>query len=162
MNYFCKCTNYKRKQIPVKDFFNDIINFQKKTKEDISQLKCVNHKEEFKYYCSNCRRNICKECCESDLKQGHMQDLINFEFYNFDASNKISKIILFFNSKVDKPNEIKSNNKSDISELKVNSSIFQENLIGDELKKDINSYKIIIDEKNSKAILEENNIYYFY
>ena len=67
-----------------------------------------------------------------------------------------------FKSKVDKQNEIKSNNKSDISELKVNSSIFQENLIGDELKKDINSYKIIIDEKNSKAILEENNIYYFY
>lgn len=39
MNYFCKCTNYKRKQIPVKDFFNDIINFQKKNKGGYFPIK---------------------------------------------------------------------------------------------------------------------------
>ena len=165
MNYICRCNDFKRKQIAIKDFLNNKISFQKKkTKDNIYQLKCVNHNKKFRYYCSNrsCRRNICKKCCESDLKKGHTQDLINFDFYNFDASNKINKIIVFFNSKVKKTNEIKSNNKSDISELKENSSILQDNLISDELKKDVNSYKIIIDEKNSKALLEENNIYYFY
>ena len=161
MNYICVCSNFEGKKIAIEDFINNITNCQKKN-DNIFQLKCNTHKEEFRYYCTKCRKNICKECCESELKMGHVQDLINFDFNNFDIRTKSNKLNIFYNSKVNKPIEIKHDNKSDLSELKENSSIFQENLIGDELKKDIHSYKIINDDNNSNVILEKNNQFYIY
>ena len=58
MNFICKCTDFKKKQISIKEFINNIKNLQNKKNGNIFQLKCYKHKEEFRYYCTKCRRNI--------------------------------------------------------------------------------------------------------
>ena len=164
IKYICKCTKGERKKVKIKELINEITNF-KDEKNNNKELKCSKHNQEFRYYCTNCNINICKECCEFHLNKKH--DFIIFDFNNYDIRNKIKKLIKYFNSKKNDNNQIKekipdNNNNLNISELIENSSNFQEEFISDELKNEIKSYKMKFEENNSNVIIEENDPYYFY
>ena len=166
LKYMCKCTDFKRKIIKIKDLINEITNYEDEkninTINKKKSLECKRHRKEFRYYCSNCRRNICKDCLEYHISQKH--DFIIFDFNDYDAHKKLAKLIEYFNSKQSNNNQIKekldeSENKN-ISELAENSSIFQEENNSDKLKNDKTPNQIIFE--NSKAINKENKSYYFY
>ena len=162
----CKCTDFKRKIIKIKDLINEITNYENEkninTINKKKSLECKRHKKEFRYYCSNCRRNICKDCLEYHINQKH--DFIIFDFNDYDAHKKLAKLIEYFNSKQSNNNQIKekldeSENKN-ISELAENSSIFQEENNSDKLKNDKTPNQIIFEKSN--YITKENKLYYFY
>ena len=167
IKYRCKCTlNEKEgyKIITIKDQINKITNFEDKKNKNVNKIKglmCSKHEQEFRYYCTNCHQNICKNCCESHLNIDCK--LIVFDFNNFNTLKKANKLIEYFNSINKSNNQIKKNsdNKENISELVDNSSIFQEELNSEQLKnnKTINEIKY---EDDSNAIIEEKNPYYFY
>ena len=166
LKYMCKCTDFKRKIIKIKDLINEITNYEDEkninTINKKKSLECKRHRKEFRYYCSNCRRNICKDCLEYHINQKH--DFIIFDFNDYDAHKKLSKLIEYFNSKQCNNNQIKEkldeNENKNISELAENSSIFQEENNSDKLKNDKTPNQIIFE--NSKAINKENKSYYFY
>jgi surface protein len=166
LKYMCKCTDFKRKIIKIKDLINEITNYEDEkninTINKKKSLECKRHRKEFRYYCSNCRKNICKDCLEFHINQKH--NFIIFDFNDYDAHKKLTKLIEYFNSKQCNNNQIKekfdeSENKN-ISELAENSSIFQEENNSDKLKNDKTPNQIIFE--NSKAINKENKSYYFY
>ena len=166
IKYICNCTKGERKEIKIKDLINEITNFKDEKNKNINnnkELRCSKHKQEFRYYCTNCHINICKECCEFHLNQKH--DFIIFDFNNYNILKKSSKISEYYvNSKKNNNNQIKNkniDNNENISELIENSSIFQEELNSDQLKNDKASNKIKI-ENNSNIFIEEKNPYYFY
>ena len=166
LKYMCKCTDFKRKIIKIKDLINEITNYEDEkninTINKKKSLECKRHRKEFRYYCSNCRRNICKDCLEYHINQKH--DFIIFDFNDYDAHKKLSKLIEYFNSKQCNNNQIKEkldeNENKNISELAENSSIFQEENNSDKLKNDKTSNQIIFENPN--VITKENKPYYFY
>ena len=85
-----KCTEQiKGKIIKIKEFINEIKNFEdKKNINNIqnNQLRCSKHNHKFRYYCSNCHKNICKECFEYHLN-GNCH-LVIFDFLNYDIRKK--------------------------------------------------------------------------
>ena len=115
--YSCAC--YKRITIQIKDLFdfktkyffykdnnnlilsndinisnnNHIIN-NEDNKEKIIEMKCYKHQSKkgykYKYYCIDCNKNICKECCYNHLDECH--DLIVFDFINQETIKKIIEI----------------------------------------------------------------------
>ena len=115
--YSCAC--YKRITIQIKDLFdpktkyffykdnnnlilsndinisnnNHIIN-NEDNKENIIEMKCYKHQSKkgykYKYYCIDCNKNICKECCYNHLDECH--DLIVFDFINQETIKKIIEI----------------------------------------------------------------------
>ena len=168
--YRCTCTKKEKgekKIIKIKDLINKITNFDDKNNKKIKNnnknegLICSKHKQEFRYYCTKCHTNICKDCCEFHLNQNHK--LIIFDFNNYAIRKKVNKLIEYFNSKENSNNKIKKNqdNNENISELMENSSIFQEELNSEKLKNNETIHEIRI-ENNSKAIIVEKNPYYFY
>ena len=115
---YYSCANHKRKTILIKDLFdpkneyffyknnnnlklsNDykisnnshIIN-NEENKEKIIEMKCYHQSKKaykYKYYCINCNKNICKECCYNHLGECH--DLIVFDFINQETIKKIIEI----------------------------------------------------------------------
>ena len=158
-----KCTEQiKGKIIKIKEFINEIKNFEdKKNINNIqnNQLRCSKHNHKFRYYCSNCHKNICKECFEYHLNDNC--HLVIFDFLNYDIRKKKNKLTEFFypkqnnNIQINKTNQ---DNNANLSELMKNSSIFQEDK--DELENNIEMYKIKIEKKNQNVIIEENNPYY--
>ena len=164
IKYNCKCTKGEGKIIKIKDLINSITIFDKeknKTINENKELKCSKHNQKFRYYCTDCHTNICKYCCEFHLNKRH--DLIIFDFNNYDILKKASKISEYFNSKKHSNNQIKKNqnNNEKISELLENSSIFQEELISEQLKNNKTIHEIKFDD-NSNIIIEEKKPYYFY
>ena len=162
--YRCRCTKKikgKKKIIKIKDLINEITNFDNnniKINEN-KGLICMKHKQEFRYYCTYCHKNICKDCCEIHINKDH--GLIIFDFNNFDIRKKINKLTEYFNSKENSNNNVKQdkNNTENISELIENSSIFQESN-KDKLKNEtINEIRI---ENDSKVTSVEKNLFHFY
>jgi len=163
LKYMCKCNKFERKIIKIKDLINKITNHEEEKNTNINkkkELECSKHKQEFRYYCTNCHINICKDCCESHINQKH--DFIIFDFNNYDIRNKINKLIEYFNSKQsnNNQNQKKLDDNKSISELVENSSNLPEDNISDKLKNDKTSHEIIFE--NSNVITKENKPYYFY
>ena len=163
--YRCRCTKKvkgKKKIIKIKDLINEITNFDNNNNIKINENKgliCKKHKQEFRYYCTYCHKNICKDCCEIHINKDH--GLIIFDFNNFDIRKKINKLTEYFNSKENSNNNVKidKNNTGNTSELVEKSSIFQESN-KDKLKNEIiNEIKI---EKDSKVTIVEKNLFHFY
>ena len=155
IKYNCKCTKGFGKIIKIKGLINDIKNFEKEKNKNINknkELKCNKHKQEFRYYCTDCHINICKDCCEFHLKKKH--DLIIFDFNNYDILKKASKIAEYFNSEIKSNNRIKlnSDNNENISELVENSSIIQEESNSEQLKNNNKINEIKIND-NSNIII---------
>ena len=93
----CACNNNNKIKISIDNFLdpyrssilflnnyiieenNDIIN---KLNNQKFNLKCYMHgnKHKFRFYCIDCVKNICKECCQEHLVGSH--DLITFDFEN--------------------------------------------------------------------------------
>ena len=165
IRYICKCTKREGKIIKIKDLIKEITNIEDKENKNLlknKELKCNKHKHKFRYYCINCHINICRECCESHLKEKH--DLIIFDFNNYDIRKKINKLSEYFNTQQNDDEQIikrKPDNNENISDLLENSSIFKEELNSDRLKND-NKLKVKIEKNNPNVIIEENNPYYFY
>ena len=165
IKYRCGCTKEEKegsKIIKIKDQINKITNFEEKKYKNIKKNKgliCSIHEQEFRYYCTNCHENICKNCCESHLNK--KCKLIVFDFNNYNTHKKANKLIEYFNSKQKSNNQIinNSDNNENISELVENSSIFQEELNSEKNDKTINEIKFV---NNSNLIIEEKNPYYFY
>ena len=86
ISYKCSCTDIKGiKLLKIKDLFdkekrymtfinesesdNEIDNYEKFNEK--KGLKCINHNSsknnEFRYYCRDCKENICKECVQNHL-----------------------------------------------------------------------------------------------
>ena len=105
IQYRCKCTKEEKggvKIIKIKDLINKFTNFEDENNKNINKNKdkgliCIKHKQEFRYYCRDCHRNICKDCCEYHINKKH--DFIIFDFNNYDIRKKANKLVKYFNSK---------------------------------------------------------------
>ena len=169
IQYRCKCTKEEKggvKIIKIKDLINKFTNFGDEKNKNINKNKdkgliCIKHKQEFRYYCRDCHRNICKDCCEYHINKKH--DFIIFDFNNYDIRKKANKLVKYFNSKKNSNYNIKNNQKNNenISELVENSSLIQQEINSEQLKNNETTYEIKL-ENNSNYIIEENNPYYFY
>ena len=164
IKYYCKCNKEKAKIMKIKDLLNEIKNFKDGKNININEnkeLKCRKHKKKFRYYCKDCHKNICKDCCEFHLNKKHK--FIIFDFNNFIIRKKASKIAEYFNSMKINNNQISKNKDifENISELYENSSIFRDELISEELKNNKTIKQIKFDD-NSNIFIEEKNPYYFY
>ena len=166
IKYYCKCNKAKAKIMKIKDLLNEIKNFKDEKNTNINEkkeLKCSKHEKKFRYYCKDCHKNICKDCCEFHLNKKHK--FIIFDFNNFNIRKKASKIAEYFNSMKIKNNQIQINKNEDISEniseLFENSSIFRDELISEKLKNNNTINQIKYDD-NSNIFIEEKNPYYFY
>ena len=162
--YRCRCTRKlkgKKKIIKIKDLIKEITNFNNNNIiiNENKGLKCRKHKQEFRYYCTVCHKNICKDCCEFHLNKNH--ELIIFDFNNYDIRKKINKLNEYFNSKENSNNNIKinQNNTENISELIDNSSIIQESNTDKIKNETINEIRI---ENDSNANIIEKNLFHFY
>ena len=166
IKYRCLCMKNgkeKEKIMKIKDLINKIKNEENTNEKEINGLICERHKQEFRYYCPNCRKNICKDCCESHFQKKCKYDFIVFDFNTFDTRKKVNKLIEYYNNK-NKNIEIKQEqiNNVNISELIENTSSSKEETNSERLKNNDEAINKIIPKDNSNIIIEENNPYYFY
>ena len=141
------------KIMKIKDLINEIKNENNKNDKKIMGLLCDKHKLEFRYYCSSCRKNICKDCCELHFKTKEcMCDFFVFDFNNYDYYKKAVKLNDYF---------INQNKNQNTSESVENSYISQDESNSDELNNNGTVNEIIIND-NGNVNKEENNPYYFY
>ena len=104
----CACLNSKKRKMFIEEFLdpkksniiflnnniveenNDIIDKLNNNKK--YNLKCYMHenKHKFRFYCIECLKNICKECCQEHLGDSH--NLITFDFENCEAKKKVIEI----------------------------------------------------------------------
>ena len=112
ISYVCACPK-DTKYLNIKELFvpeNKHLTFLNNINENqIKGFKCEIHKSEnsnknkkFKYFCTTCNYNICKDCLLGHLNKDH--DVINLEFQKLEMNKKIELI----NNKL---NEIKKNNE---------------------------------------------------
>ena len=77
------------KIMKIKDLINNIKKEKKENDEEIQGLICDKHGEEFRYYCSDCRENICKDCCELHFKTKPCECAFDvFDFKNYEYFQK--------------------------------------------------------------------------
>jgi len=113
MSFTCKCGENKIDLFLGNENNFSIINESNSSYNDYKNtgLKCEKgHK--FKYYCTDCHKNLCKLNCQEHLNH----TLINFDFINFEINLKANKLIKFINA--NKENESTINNNSEIVEEK--------------------------------------------
>ena len=116
----CACFNNNKIKISIDDFLdpersniiysnnniieeenNDIIDKLNNIKFN---LKCYMHGNihKFRFYCIECYKNLCKECCQEHLGDSH--DKVTFDFENFETNKKvveIQKILNILQEKID-------------------------------------------------------------
>jgi len=98
--FTCKCGKNKMDLFFQNENASNIINESNLSFNNFENngLTCKeSHK--FKYYCTDCHKNLCKFNCQNHLH--HV--LINFDFINFDIYSKVNELIKFINQ--DKENE---------------------------------------------------------
>jgi len=114
LSFTCKCGENKIDLFfGNENNFSSIINESNSSYNDYKNtgLKCEKgHK--FKYYCTDCHKNLCKLNCQEHLNH----TLINFDFINFEINLKANKLIKFINA--NKENESAINDNSEIIEEK--------------------------------------------
>ena len=81
----------KEEIMKIKDLINKIKNEENINNKELKGLICNEHEQEFRYYCTNCHENICKNCCESHLNK--KCKLIVFDFNNYNIIKKANKLI---------------------------------------------------------------------
>ena len=125
--YTCAC--YYKKRINIEDLFNKEKKYmtfledkpKTSTKNDILGFKCTKHKtletnNNFGYYCISCRKNLCKDCIQEHLNKG--DDIIVFDFQNFETYKKINEILKYENEKeIEEQESISQINSSILEEL---------------------------------------------
>ena len=160
--YQCGCTRKEGNLIKIKEYLNEISkndkNLDDKNIDSIN--RCKRHNRKFRYYCSNCHINLCRECCGSHWEKRH--DLKIFDFNDYYIRRRVNEIILSVNSKRKCNHRIKIENDFENShnfeELMENISNYSEESKEDN---DIKLYKININNNdNHNARIEENNPYY--
>ena len=140
-NYF-----YKRGNNSISNNDNNITNDNiiLNNKEMIYEMKCYKHKSEkgykYKYYCVDCKKNTCKECCQNHF--GDCHNLIIFDFNNQELFKKIIEI-----NKIKKLFE-----KSNISQNQIEDDFNIDN---------ISSYKMENSGENECEIKPNNYLKYF-
>ena len=145
------------KIMKIKDLINNIKKEKKENDEEIQGLICDKHGEEFRYYCSDCRENICKDCCELHFKTKPCECAFDvFDFKNYEYFQKSEKLNEYFKTKQNSDNKNQNNNA--FGEI---SSISKEESNSGELKNN-GTVNEIIPTNNTHIIMEENNPYYFY
>ena len=104
--YTCNC--FEKKPLKIEELFkeNKYMTFlnnlssDEKLNENIG-FKCTIHNSEknykFRYYCINCKENICKICCQNHKHINH--DLIILDYLNSEIYKKIEKINNLINIK---------------------------------------------------------------
>ena len=145
------------KIMKIKDLINNIKKEKKENDEEIQGLICDKHGEEFRYYCSDCRENICKDCCELHFKTKPCECAFDvFDFKNYEYFQKSEKLYKYFKTKQNSDNKNQNNNA--FGEI---SSISKEESNSGELKNN-GTVNEIIPTNNTHIIMKENNPYYFY
>ena len=107
IEYCCGCNNSEKKILKIKNLLEEKEKYmtlldENKDKSNNNEkknnlgFKCYAHPSEklhkFRYYCSTCKLNLCKECCTYHLDKKH--DLIVLNFLNFDMYEIIDKILV--------------------------------------------------------------------
>ena len=132
IRYSCAC--HAKKVIKIEDLFkkeknymsfidtNSLIsnNESDPKKDEVIGFKCIEHKNKennkFEYYCLSCHKNLCKYCIKKHLYD--RDDLMVFDFQNFEADKKINEILNFENEK-EKEKESEEENTSQINISKI-------------------------------------------
>ena len=105
-NVLYSCAKHEQEKIPIEDFFdpnnkfyfykdnNESNNNNFNNKEKLYKLRCYKHKKikgyKYKYYCLNCQKNICGECCPNHLGDNH--NLFIFDSKKQSTIKKIKEI----------------------------------------------------------------------
>ena len=96
----CACNDNKKTKISIDKFLDPQIsnilfpsNNLKEINNNPLNMKCYIHgnkPHKFRYYCVECLKNVCKECCQDHLNSPH--NLIIFDYENFEIMKKIIEI----------------------------------------------------------------------
>ena len=125
IKYNCGCSDRKEHKLKIKDLFDPKLNYmiynniknndnagetffnneENKDNDDDNinrdiDFKCKKHKSfkthKFRYYCTNCHKNLCKECCQRHYKS---HNLIVFDLNNSKIIEKLIGINDIINNK---------------------------------------------------------------
>ena len=76
-NYYCGCNEYKYKNRSIENIINSNVIEESNFKPN-DFLACPNHKEDYTYFCNNCKKNVCRKCIRNNSNHnGHILQIFD-------------------------------------------------------------------------------------
>ena len=118
--FTCKCGENKVNLLVQNEILNNININESMSLYNNNEIGLCEEGHKFRYYCSDCHKNLCKLNCQKHL--GH--SLINFDFINFDYYSKVNELISNLSEKLDEKSYLILN--SDENTIKIQKEPFFE------------------------------------
>ena len=99
-NYYCGCNEYKYKNRSIENIINSNVIEESNFKPN-DFLACPNHKEDYTYFCNNCKKNICRKYIRNNSNHnGHILKIFDECFSDLDYIVQNILIILKNNNDI--------------------------------------------------------------
>jgi len=118
-NYYCDC--YEIINQPIKNILN--LNVMDESGFNLKDfLACPEHKEEYIYFCKDCKKNVCRKCIRNDNNnsnhRNHILDIFDEHFRDLDED--VTKVLKILNNN----NDINIENIKRLMDVIINDYIY--------------------------------------